>query len=120
VRVQEVSVQRVFHALNDATRREMIERLSAGPVSVSQLARPLGISLAAAVQHLQVLQESALVNTQKQGRTRMCRMEPAGLSVIQTWIDERRRMWESKFDRLGELLAAADPLPEGDDTTRGR
>jgi len=113
VRTRAVDVNRVFHALSDATRRQMIERLGAGPVSVSELAKPLGVSLAAVVQHLQLLEECALVRTRKVGRTRMCRMEPAGLSVAEQWIKDRRTSWERKFDRLGELLAAEE-LPDVD------
>lgn len=113
MRASAVAVNRVFHALSDATRRQMIEQLSSGPVSVSDLAKPLGVSLAAVVQHLQLLEECALVRTQKIGRTRMCRMEPAGLSVVEKWIKDRRSSWERKFDRLGDLLAAEE-LPEVD------
>jgi DNA-binding transcriptional ArsR family regulator len=113
VRTQSINVNRVFHALSDATRRQMIERLSEGPVSVSGLAKPLGVSLAAVVQHLQVLEASALVQTEKVGRTRVCRMEPAGLSVVEKWIQDRRSMWERKFDRLGDLLDE-ELLPDGD------
>src|ERR1700733_15645095 len=79
VHAQTVDVNRVFHALSDATRRQMIERLSEGPVSVSELAKPLGVSLAAVVQHLQVLEECSLVRSEKVGRTRLCRMESAGV-----------------------------------------
>jgi DNA-binding transcriptional ArsR family regulator len=113
VRTQSVDVNRVFHALSDATRREMIERLSEGPVSASALAKPLGVSLAAVVQHLQLLEECSLVRTEKVGRIRMCRMEPRGLSVVEQWIRERRALWERKFDRLGELLAE-EKLPDVD------
>jgi DNA-binding transcriptional ArsR family regulator len=113
VRTPRVDVNRVFHALGDATRRQMIERLGAGPVSASELAKPLGVSLAAVVQHLQLLEECALVRTEKLGRTRMCHMEPAGLAVVEKWITERRSSWERKFDRLGELLAAEE-LPDVD------
>ena len=113
MRTPAVDVNRVFHALGDATRRQMIERLGAGPVSVSELAKPLGVSLAAVVQHLQLLEECALVRTEKVGRTRMCRMEPAGLTVAEKWIRARRASWERKFDRLGELLAA-EKLPDVD------
>jgi len=113
VRTRAVDVNRVFHALSDATRRQMIERLGAEPVSVSELAKPLGVSLAAVVQHLQLLEECALVRTEKVGRTRLCRMEPAGLAVVEKWISERRSSWERKFDRLGELLAAEE-LPDVD------
>lgn len=107
---QTIDVNRVFHALSDATRRQMIERLSDGPVSVSELAKPLGVSLAAVVQHLQVLEECSLVRSQKVGRTRLCRMEPAGLRAVESWITERRTSWERKFDRLGHLLADEGPI----------
>jgi DNA-binding transcriptional ArsR family regulator len=106
--LRQVDVNRVFQALGDATRREMIERLSEGTVSVSQLAKPLGVSLAAVVQHLQVLEGCALVRTEKVGRTRLCRIEPAGLSAVEQWIQERRSMWERRFDRLGDLLRDDD------------
>jgi DNA-binding transcriptional ArsR family regulator len=85
-----------------------VEKLSEGPISVSRLAEPLKITLAAVVQHLQVLEESGLVHTEKVGRVRTCRIEPSGLSVVQQWIDVRRSMWERRFDRLGDLLAEPD------------
>ena len=113
MRTRSIDVNRVFHALSDATRRQMIERLSEGPISVSGLAKPLGVSLAAVVQHLQVLEACALVQTEKVGRTRVCRMEPAGLSVVEKWIQDRRSMWERKFDRLGDLLDE-ESLPDVD------
>ena len=113
MRTQSIDVNRVFHALSDATRRQMIERLSEGPISVSGLAKPLGVSLAAVVQHLQVLEACALVRTEKVGRTRVCRMESAGLSVVEKWIQDRRSMWERKFDRLGDLLDE-ESLPDVD------
>jgi DNA-binding transcriptional ArsR family regulator len=102
---QRVHVDRVFHALGDPTRRAILERLSDGPISVSKLARPLDITLAAVVQHLQVLERSGLVHTQKLGRVRTCRMEPRGLSIAERWIDERRSLWEKRQDRLGDFLA---------------
>jgi DNA-binding transcriptional ArsR family regulator len=98
-------VDRVFHALGDPTRRAMLERLSRGPVSVSQLAEPLAVSLAAVVQHLQVLEESGVIRTEKVGRVRTCSIAPAGLELAQHWIDERMTLWERRLDRLGELLA---------------
>jgi DNA-binding transcriptional ArsR family regulator len=99
----------VFHALGDPTRRAIVERLSnKGPASVSSLAGPLLITLAAVVQHLQVLEKSGLVRTEKLGRVRTCRIEPAGLSVVEQWINDRRSLWETRFDRLGELLAEPD------------
>ena len=111
---QTVDVNRVFHALSDATRRQMIERLSEGPVSASELAKPLGVSLAAVVQHLQLLEGCSLVRSEKVGRTRLCRMEPAGLRAVEKWITDRRASWERKFDRLGDLLAEDPPLPDAD------
>lgn len=105
---QTIDVARVFHALGDATRRAIVERLAAGPVSVSALAEPLAMSLAAVVQHLQVLEESALVRTEKTGRVRTCSLDPAGFSAAEQWMRERRTRWEKRLDRLGNLLAESD------------
>jgi len=96
---------RVFHALGDPTRRVILERLSGGPVTVSRLAEPLRLTLAAVVQHLQVLEESGLVQTEKIGRVRTCRLEPEGFAVAEQWIHDRRTIWERRLDRLGEILA---------------
>jgi DNA-binding transcriptional ArsR family regulator len=101
-------IDRVFHALGDPSRRAIMEKLSEGPLSVSRLAEPLDITLAAVVQHLQVLEESGLVQTEKIGRVRTCRIETAGLSAAEKWIGDRRSMWERRFDRLGDLLAEPD------------
>jgi DNA-binding transcriptional ArsR family regulator len=101
-------IDRVFHALGDPTRRAMVERLSAGPLSVSRLAAPLAITLTAVAQHLQILEESGLVQTEKIGRVRTCRLETAGLSAAQKWIGDRRSEWERRLDRLGEFLAEED------------
>ena len=98
-------VHRVFQALGDPTRRMILEELTSGPVSVSRLATPLDMSLAAVVQHLQVLEESGLVRTEKLGRVRTCSIDPAGLAVAQEWISERRSTWEKRLDRLGDVLA---------------
>jgi DNA-binding transcriptional ArsR family regulator len=108
MRKKKPDIDRVFHALGDASRRAIMEKLSQGPISVSRLAKPLDITLAAVVQHLQVLEESGLVQTEKVGRVRTCRIESAGLSVAQQWIAERRSMWERGLDRLGDLLADPD------------
>jgi DNA-binding transcriptional ArsR family regulator len=105
---QRVQVDRVFHALGDPTRRAMIEKLSEGPISVSRLAQPLDITLAAVVQHLQVLEKSGLVRSEKVGRVRTCRVEPKGLTVVERWVSDRRALWETRFDRLGKLLAEPD------------
>jgi DNA-binding transcriptional ArsR family regulator len=105
----------VFHALGDPTRRAIVEKLSQGPVSVSMLAKPLAITLAAVVQHLQILEESGLVHSEKTGRVRTCRIEPGGLSVAEQWINDCRMTWERRLDRLGELLANPDiTVPESD------
>jgi DNA-binding transcriptional ArsR family regulator len=98
------AVAQVFHALGDPTRRAIVERLSRGSLSVSELARPLEVTLAAVVQHLQVLEDSGIVRTEKIGRVRSCQLKSDGLRVAERWIAERRGMWERNFDRLGEIL----------------
>ena len=85
-----------------------MEKLSEGPQSVSRLAAPLDITLTAVAQHLQVLEESGLVHTEKLGRVRTCRIETAGLAVLEQWIRDRRSPWERRLDQLGELLAESD------------
>jgi len=105
---QQVSVDRAFHALGDPTRRTIIEKLSHGPVSVSTLAEPLDMTLAAVVQHLQILEESGLVRSEKIGRVRTYQIEPKGFALIEKWITDRRTLWERRFDRLGALLGGAE------------
>lgn len=95
----------MFQALADPGRRRMVERLSRGPASVSELAEPLDMSLSAVVQHLHLLEASGLVVTQKVGRVRSCRIEPEALRTVEQWISERRTSWERKLDRLGDFLA---------------
>jgi DNA-binding transcriptional ArsR family regulator len=109
------NIDRVFHALGDPTRRAMLEQLSRGPASASQLAEPLAVSLAAVVQHLQVLEESGVVRTEKVGRVRTCSIAPEGLRLAEKWISERRTLWERRLDRLGTLLAEeeAEQRPKG-------
>lgn len=97
-------VDRVFHALADPGRRAIVERLSRGPASVSRLAEPLGITLTAVGQHLRVLEASGLVRTEKAGRVRTCRIEPAGLATIDQWVAHCRTTWEHRLDRLADLL----------------
>src|SRR5689334_22840377 len=103
-----VNIDRVFHALGDPTRRAIVEKLSEGPRSVSLLAAPLDITVTAVMQHLQVLEESGLVHTEKIGRVRTCRIETAGFSALEQWIKERRSIWERRLDRLGDLLVESD------------
>jgi len=104
----EVDIDRVFHALGDPTRRAILDKLCEGPLSVSRLAAPLDITLTAVVQHLQVLEESGLVHTEKVGRVRTCRIDTTGFSVLEQWIGDHRSMWERRLDRLGDLLAEPD------------
>jgi DNA-binding transcriptional ArsR family regulator len=110
------NIDRVFQALGDPTRRAMLEQLSRGPVSVTALAQPLEISLAAVVQHLQVLEESGVVRTEKVGRVRTCSIAMEGLKLAEHWINQRMTLWERRLDRLGELLAqeeAEEPPSKG-------
>jgi DNA-binding transcriptional ArsR family regulator len=93
-----------FQALADPTRRAMVERLSLGPASVSELARPLPMSLPAVTQHLAVLERSGLVVSVKVGRVRTCRIEAGALSEAEQWISARRLEWERRLDRLGAYL----------------
>ena len=103
-----IDIDRLFHALGDPTRRAILDRLCERPMSVSALAAPLGITLTAVVQHLQILEECALVRTEKVGRVRTCRIEPAGFDALDQWIRAHRTIWEKRFDRLGEMLAEED------------
>jgi DNA-binding transcriptional ArsR family regulator len=101
---QTIDLDRTFHALADKSRRSMVERLTLGPASVSELAEPLAMSLAAVVQHVQVLEACGVVKTEKVGRTRMCRIQGAAMTAAEQWISDRRRGWEERLDRLGEVL----------------
>ena len=93
-----------FQALADPTRRAIVERLSLGPASVSELARPFAMSLPAVGQHLAVLERSGLVVSVKTGRVRTCRIEAKALGEAERWINARRLEWERKLDRLGAYL----------------
>ena len=98
-----------FHALCDPARRTMVERLSQGSASVSELAAPLAMSLPAVLQHLAVLESSGLVRSSKQGRVRTCELDSTVLTAAEQWITHRRSTWEQRLDRLGAYLAATDP-----------
>jgi DNA-binding transcriptional ArsR family regulator len=102
---QSASLDLMFQALADPTRRLMVERLSRGPASVSELAKPFTMSLPAIVQHLHVLEASGLVKSEKIGRVRTCTIDSGALSLAETWINERRTSWERRLDRLGDFLA---------------
>jgi len=101
-----------FQALADPARRAMMDRLALGPASVSELAKPLPMSLPAVMLHLKVLEESGLVKSEKVGRVRTCRIEPQMLSQAERWISERRQMWERNLDRLGAFLEETKPEHE--------
>jgi DNA-binding transcriptional ArsR family regulator len=105
-------VDLLFQALADPSRRSMVDRLTRGPASVSELARPFAMSLPAVVQHLHMLEASGLVRSEKVGRVRTCRIEPTALAQAEGWISERRRMWERCLDRLGEYLDEHPDQPQ--------
>ena len=104
-----VALDRIFHALADPSRRAMLERLTRGPASVNELAAPLTMSLPAVVQHLQVLEASGLVKTQKIGRVRSCTLDGTAMSRAERWINDRRIQWERRLDRLGDYLDETAP-----------
>jgi DNA-binding transcriptional ArsR family regulator len=102
---QQAPLDLMFQALADPSRRIMVERLSRGPASVSELAKPFTMSLPAVVQHLQVLEASGLIRSEKIGRVRTCHIEWAALQTAEEWMLERRKTWEHRLDRLGDFLA---------------
>lgn len=101
---QSADLDRLFHALADPARRAMVERLSRGPAPVSELAKPLPMSLPAAMQHLGVLESAGLVRSEKLGRVRVCSIEPQALGLAEQWINARRIEWDRRLDRLGQYL----------------
>lgn len=109
---QSASLDLTFQALADPTRRTMLARLTRGPTTVSELARPLDMSLPAVMQHLAVLEESGLVRSEKVGRTRTCRLDTQALSLAEQWINQRRVDWEQRLDRLGGYLETLKNLGE--------
>ena len=98
-------LDRTFQALADPTRRGMLARLSRGPASVSDLARPLPMSLPAVLQHLQALEASGLVTSEKKGRVRTVRLAPATMTAAEAWFAEQRALLEANADRLESYLA---------------
>ena len=97
-------IDRLFHALGEPTRRRMVEMLSERPYSVSALAEPLGITVTAVAQHLNILAEAGLVRTEKLGRVRSCQIDAKGLDLVRTWLDGRRSIWERRLDDLTDIL----------------
>ena len=100
----QVRLDGMFQALADPARRAMLARLSEGPASAGELAKPFAMTLTAVVQHIRVLEASGLVASEKVGRTRVCRIEPDSMRAAEDWLTERRTSWERKFDRLGAYL----------------
>lgn len=100
----ETHLDLAFQALADPSRRAMVDRLARGPATVSELAKPLAMSLPGVMQHLAVLEASGLVVSEKVGRTRTCRIEHKALTKAEHWIAERRALWERRLDRLGQFL----------------
>lgn len=105
---QQPSLDLMFQALADPARRSMVERLARGPASVSELARPLDMSLPAVMQHLAMLEAGGIVTSEKVGRVRTCHIQPQALSLAEQWINQRRTQWAQRLDRLGDFLAAED------------
>ena len=114
------AAERAFDALGVPMRRAILEQLSRGPASVGELAAPLDITLAAVVQHIQVLEKSNLVRTEKVGRVRTCRLELSGLRVASQWLAERQQRWERRMDRLGRVLAETQPAARSRTKPRSR
>jgi DNA-binding transcriptional ArsR family regulator len=113
---QSTDLDLLFHALADPARRAMVERLSRGPAPVSELARPLPMSLPSAMQHIGVLEAAGLVRSEKVGRVRTCAIEPKALSQVEQWINARRIEWERRFDRLDDYLKTLESKGDGDDS----
>ncbi len=110
------ALDRAFHALSDPSRRQMIDRLAQGPASVSELARPLQMTLAAVVQHVQVLESSGLIESRKTGRVRMCSINQDALRSTEQWLTDRRTVWQRRLDRLGAVLDEQAPHDATGDT----
>jgi DNA-binding transcriptional ArsR family regulator len=106
--MSELALNAMFQALADPARRGMVERLCRGPASVSELGAPFEMTLSAVLQHLQVLENSGLVRSQKIGRVRTCRIEQQALESVERWVSTRRANWERHFDRLGQFLTEDD------------
>jgi DNA-binding transcriptional ArsR family regulator len=115
---QSIDLDRLFRALADPARRAMMERLTKGPAPMGELARPLPMSLPAAMQHLGVLEAAGLVRSEKVGRVRICAMEPQALSLAEQWINARRIEWEHRLDRLGDYLKTLENEGDSDGADR--
>lgn len=117
--VQYQQLDKTLAALADPTRRAVLERLSQGSASISELAEPFGISLTGMKKHVQVLEDAELVRTEKVGRTRRCEIGPRRLDDLETWMQTYRQMLEERYDRLDELLARQDRELENGNKNEG-
>jgi DNA-binding transcriptional ArsR family regulator len=99
------SLDHVFHALSDPTRRAIVRRLSRGPASVSELAKPFGMAMPSLLQHLKVLESSRLIRSEKIGRVRTCQMQPSALGLAEGWLAEQRALWQGRVDRIEAYVA---------------
>src|SRR6476661_79663 len=102
--VQSAAADAVFHALSNPTRRKVLEHLSAGPATVSELAEPFDMQLPSFVQHLSVLERSRLVRSKKRGRVRTYEIAPERFRVVEDWLTARRRLWEERLDRFDDYV----------------
>jgi DNA-binding transcriptional ArsR family regulator len=102
--VKSQRLDRTFSALSDPTRREILERLSTGPASISELARPIGMSLPGVMKHVHILEQANLVTTEKNGRTRECRLGPGEMEDVTRWVEAYRQRWERRLDRLERYI----------------
>ena len=108
-------LNRAFQALADPARRGMLARLARGPATVSELAQPLRMSLPAVLQHLQSLEGSGLIRSEKKGRVRTCRLQPGVLAAAEQWLVDRRSEWEIRHDRLEEYVMELKSKEKKDD-----
>lgn len=98
----------MFHALADPTRRAIVERVNQGPMSVSDLARPFALTLAAVLHHIKILESSGLIRTSKTGRTRQCEVNYSAIRTVEEWFRAQHRVWEGRLDRLGDIVGELD------------
>lgn len=110
----QATLDMVFHALADSTRRQVLERLAVGPMSVSELAHPFQMALPSFLQHLRVLEECGLIHTRKQGRVRTCELSSGNLGPAEDWLTGQREIWHARLDRLDTLLNAMDETKQNE------
>jgi DNA-binding transcriptional ArsR family regulator len=112
--VKSQTLDRTFSALSDQTRRDILSRLASGPASISELARPIGISLPGVLKHIRILEAANLVTTEKLGRTRECRMAPGDMDEATQWIERYRGQWEHRLDRLETIIERTKEAKKGE------